>query len=205
VRAHAGSRSGGAWKRLPYVAVASGNDARRPFEDGPAGSSLAWITAGLPTQSTTVDDTWLSFMPRVGGTVGVNRQVCTPARTHIPLSGKGLGRASVSPSISGVACPVSRRVIVRIRAVVDGGTALRERPADSAPPALRRASRSWRWHTRRSSDRVRRDVGRWARESVQCSRVQVGLTRYPKARERPGGRSRPAVLYFAASAAAPRS
>jgi hypothetical protein len=39
---------------------------------------------------------------------------------------------------------------------------------------------------------------------VVCA-SEVGLTRYPKARERPGGRSRPAVLYFAASAAAPRS
>ena len=114
LRAHAGSRSGKAWARLPYVVVASGNDARRPFEDAAPASALAWITAGSPSQSTTVDDTWLSFTPRVGGTVGVNRQLCNPSTQRIPLAGKGLVRQPLSPPITKVVCEVPQRVLVRI-------------------------------------------------------------------------------------------
>jgi hypothetical protein len=128
-RAHAGSRQRSEWTKLPYAVIASGGAARTPFEDAPPESSLAWISAGKPSLSTSVDDSWLSFTARAGGTIGVNRELCTLVRPRLPLTRRGLVGGAVGTRIAGFDCEVPRRVLLRLRAVVDGGTALRERGA----------------------------------------------------------------------------
>lgn len=127
VHAHAGSRTGSEWQRLPYAVISSGGVARTPGIDAPPENSLAWITAGKPTVTTTIDDTWLSFTPRAGGTIGVNRDLCVPAQTRLVLAPHALGGGAVGAQVAGFECEAQRRVLVRIRATVDGGTALRER------------------------------------------------------------------------------
>ena len=126
-RAHSGSRAGSEWRRLPYAVVASGGVARTPFIDAPPENSLVWVSAGRPSSETTMDDEWLSFTPRAGGTVGINRELCSPATHRIPLTHGGLQGGSAGPQAEGFDCEVARRVLIRLHAVVDGGTALRER------------------------------------------------------------------------------
>ena len=126
-RAHSGSRAHSEWMRLPYAVVASGGVARTPFIDDPPENSLAWVTAGQPSSATTIDDEWLSFTVRSGGTVGVNRELCSRATHRIPLTERGLQGGSVGPQAMVFDCEVTRRVLIRVHAVVNGGTALRER------------------------------------------------------------------------------
>lgn len=126
-RAHSGSRAHSEWLTLSYAVVASGGVARTPFVDAPPENSIAWVSAGRPSLATTVDDAWLSFTARAGGTIGVNRELCTPVSTRVPLTPRGLVGGAVGTHVAGFDCEVARRVLVRVRAVVDGGTALRER------------------------------------------------------------------------------
>jgi hypothetical protein len=126
-RAHAGSREGSKWARLPYAVFASGGVARTPFVDAPPDNSLAWITAGGPSPTTTIDEEWLSFTVRAGGTVGVNRELCFPASRRIPLTKRGLRGSGVGAQVVGFDCAVPPRVLIRLRVTVNGPAALRER------------------------------------------------------------------------------
>jgi hypothetical protein len=126
-RAHAGSRMRSEWARLPYAVFASGGVARTPFVDAPPQNSLAWITAGRPSPATTIDDDWLSFTARAGGTVGISKDLCLPASRRIPLTKRGLRGGAVGARVVDFDCEVPRRVLIRLRALVAGPTALRER------------------------------------------------------------------------------
>ena len=125
-RAHAGQR-GPQWLKLPYAVVATGGVARTPFVDAPPDSSIAWVTAGEPSPTTTVDEEYLSFTARVGGTVGVNHTLCTPSRDRVPLASNDLRGGGVGPRTVEFECAAPRTVLVRMRATVQGGTALRDR------------------------------------------------------------------------------
>ncbi len=127
-RAHAGIRSGSSWSKLPYVVAGSGGWAA-PVTGLPSAPSysLAWITAGVPSEATTVGGNGEVFSVRGGGTIGVNASQCHPSSAKVALSGAGLRAAAVSKSWLAIDCIVSRRVLVRIRATVDGVDALRER------------------------------------------------------------------------------
>ena len=127
-RAHAGIRAGSGWSKLPYVVAGSGGWAA-PMTGLPSapGYSLAWITAGVPSATTTVGGNGEVFNVRGGGTIGVNASVCRPSSAKVALSSAGLGGGAVSKSWVAIDCIVSRRVLVRVRATVDGTTALRER------------------------------------------------------------------------------
>lgn len=126
-RAHAASGPQTKREKLAYSAVSSGGSGGTPFVDAPPENSLAWITAGRPTATTTLDDAWLSFTARAGGTVGVNRELCFPTSRRLSFTRSGLSGGRVGRQAIGYECEVPRRVVVRIRAVVDGGAALRER------------------------------------------------------------------------------
>jgi hypothetical protein len=124
-RAHSGSRVRSEWRKLPYAVIASGGLARSDVV-GPPQNSVAWIAAGKPSLGTTLDDERSSFNARVGGTIGVNRDLCSPVSARLPLTRRGLVGGAVGNRSATFDCEVPRRMLVRVRAVVDGGTALRE-------------------------------------------------------------------------------
>jgi hypothetical protein len=149
-RAHAGIRSGSGWSKLPYVVAGSGGWAA-PVTGLPSAPSysLAWITAGVPSDDTTVGGNGEVFSVRGGGTIGVNGNVCSPASAKVPLTSAGLHGGAVSPDWVALDCPVGKRVLVHIRASVEGSSALRERariflatnaPATQAKLAVRTPS-----------------------------------------------------------------
>jgi hypothetical protein len=127
-RAHAGIRGASGWLKLPYVVAGSGGWAA-PVTGLPSAPSysLAWITAGAPSDDTTVGGNGEVFSVRGGGTIGVNASVCRPSSAKVTLSSAGLRGGAVPKSWVAIDCTVSRRVLVRIRATVDGVDALRER------------------------------------------------------------------------------
>ncbi len=127
-RAHAGIRSGSGWAKLPFVIAASGGWAG-PLTGLPnaAGNSLAWISAGTPSASTTVDLDSQSFPVLGGGTLGINSDLCRPSKAAVPLTSAGLRGGTLRRSGVFVNCPAPRRLLIRFRATVEGSTALRDR------------------------------------------------------------------------------
>jgi hypothetical protein len=110
--AHAGTKRGGAWARLPYAGVRSG------VFGGAAGNLLAWITSGKPTKSTVVDQDYDTFDVATFGTVGVRRESCRQASGSVPLSASGLPGGAVPPLGSEFECYAPKQVVVRVRAVL---------------------------------------------------------------------------------------
>lgn len=148
-RAHVGRRIGSEWAKLPYAVVASGGVTRTPGVDTAPGNSLAWVTAGNPSPSSTIDLEWLAFTARAGGTLGVNRTLCNPAHAAVSLSTSGLRGGAVGSDGTTIECDAPKRVFVRFRATVRGSTVLRERarlflatnaPASDAKLAVRTPS-----------------------------------------------------------------
>lgn len=127
-RAHAGVPSGSGWSKLPYAVVASGGWAG-PMTGLPnaPGNSLAWITAGTPSSSTTVDTEAEVFPVLGGGTLGMNESLCRPSRAKVLLGRAGLRGGDAPQDAIGFECVAPRRLLVRFRATVQGSTALRER------------------------------------------------------------------------------
>jgi hypothetical protein len=127
-RAHAGIRSGAGWAKLPYAVAASGGWAG-PLTGLPnaPSNSLAWITAGTPTADTTVGGNSEVFPVLGGGTIGVNKSVCKPSSAKVALTSTGLRGGAVSPNWLAIDCSAPKRVLVRIRASVQGTDALRNR------------------------------------------------------------------------------
>jgi hypothetical protein len=108
VVAHAGSRSGKRWAKLPYVGLRTGNATVS------TANLLAWVSAGRPTASSTMDLDFWSFGGL--GTVGVRRTLCRATRTRVPLSPAGL-RGGAAPDVGfAFACEAPARVLVRVRA-----------------------------------------------------------------------------------------
>ena len=126
-RAHPGIRSGAGWSKLPFVVAASGGWAG-PLTGLPnaAGNSLAWISAGTPSASTTVDLDSQSFPVLSGGTLGVNSDLCRPSKAAVPLTSAGL-RGGAMREGAFIDCPAPSRLLIRFRAIVQGSTALRDR------------------------------------------------------------------------------
>jgi len=127
-RAHAGIRGGSGWLKLPYAVAGSGGWAA-PVTGLPSapGYSLAWITAGVPSEDTTVGGNGEVFQVLGGGTIGVNKSVCSPSRATVALTSTGLRGGTVSPDWLAIDCPAPKRVLLRIRASVQGADALRDR------------------------------------------------------------------------------
>jgi hypothetical protein len=127
VRAHAGVREKSEWTKLSYAMVSSGGPVRTPWVDRAPENSLAWVSGGKPSPEALNDEGWLSFTVQLGGTVGVSRDGCTPVKKRLRLSRNGLVGGAVGTSLVEYDCEVPRRVLVRVRAIVDGGAALRHR------------------------------------------------------------------------------
>lgn len=127
-RAHSGVRSGSVWSKLPYAAVATGGWAG-PLTGLPNApvNSLAWITAGTPSASTTAGSGPETFPVVGGGTVGVNRNLCRRTSAKVAFGRAGLRGGTAPRTALDVDCPAPRRLLVRLRATVEGASALRER------------------------------------------------------------------------------
>jgi len=117
--AHAGTKRGSAWARLPYAGVRTG------VFGGGAGNLLAWITSGKPTKSTVVDQDYDTFDVATFGTVGVRRESCRQMSGAVPLSPSGLPGGAAPPLGSEFECYAPKQVVVRVRAVLASPGTLR--------------------------------------------------------------------------------
>jgi hypothetical protein len=108
VTAHAGSRNGKQWAKLPYVGLRTGNATIS------TANLLGWVSAGRPVAATTLD---LDFWTFGGlGTVGIRRPLCRVTSAPVPLSPTGL-RGGAAPALgSRFSCEAPARVLVRLRA-----------------------------------------------------------------------------------------
>jgi len=127
-RAHSGVRSGSGWAKLPWAGASSGGWAG-PLTGLPnaPGNTLAWITAGAPSASTTVGADGEVFPVLGGGTVGVNSSMCQPSKAKVALSPSGLRGGAASAVVVALDCAAPRRLLVRFKASVEGSSVLRER------------------------------------------------------------------------------
>jgi hypothetical protein len=132
-RAHPGVRTGGAWTKLAYAGLRAG------VFSGGTGNLLAWISAGKPTATTTVDQEFWTFDVKTFGTVGVNGNACNPTTARVPLSPTGLRGGVAVPLGDEFKCDVPRRVLVRIRAVLASRASLHGREFESVHVPVREA------------------------------------------------------------------
>jgi hypothetical protein len=129
-RAHPGTRVGGSWTRLAYAGVRTG---------GGTLNLLAWISAGRPAKSTTVDLDFRAFDVRTFGTVGIRGELCNPARATVPLTRSGLRGGAAAPLGDELVCEVPRRVVLRLRAVLESRATLHGQEFESVHVPVREA------------------------------------------------------------------
>jgi hypothetical protein len=118
-RAHAGTRLNRSWARLPYAGLRTG------VFSGSTENMLAWITSGMPAKTTTIDQNADTFTVTTAGTVGVRRELCRPSGASVPLTSAGLRGGPAPPLGYEYECAAPRRVLVRIRAVLQSRAVLR--------------------------------------------------------------------------------
>jgi hypothetical protein len=132
-RAHPGARAGKSWTKLAYAGLRAG------VFSGGTGNLLAWISAGKPTKTTTLDQEFWTFDVKTFGTIGVNGKACNPTRSSVPLSAAGLRGGTAVPLGDELKCDVPRRVLVRIRAVLEAKASLHGREFESVHVPVREA------------------------------------------------------------------
>ena len=132
-RAHPGARTGTSWTKLAYAGLRTG------VFSGATGNLLAWISAGKPTKTTTVDQEFWTLDVATLGTIGVRGELCNPTRATVPLTAGGLRGGAAAPLGSELKCDVPRRVLVRVRAAFDSRAALRGKEFESAHVPVREA------------------------------------------------------------------
>jgi hypothetical protein len=117
VRGHRGIRqSASEWRQLAFAVVASGTVASATES---LDVSLAWITAGAPGGHTSMDQpTGWPHYPHNEGTVAFNRRHCTPSAARVPLVPARMDGGAASPLGEEIDCFTPRRVLVRLRAVM---------------------------------------------------------------------------------------
>lgn len=118
VKGHQGIRERSSeWKQLAFAVVGTGAAGGSPQTS--LDNSLAWITAGVPTGHTSMDagGTWPHY-PHNEGTIVFNRRLCTPSAARVPLVPAGLQGGAAGPFGEEVDCFPPRRVLLRLRAVM---------------------------------------------------------------------------------------
>jgi hypothetical protein len=111
-RAHAGTKRGNAWARLPYAGVRTG------VFSGSAGNLLVWITSGRPSKGTMADQDYDAFDVTTFGTVGVRRESCRQTSQPVALTRAGLRGGATTRLGTELECFTPKQVVVRIRAVL---------------------------------------------------------------------------------------
>ena len=124
-RAHPGARTAGAWTKLAYAGLRAG------VFSGGTGNLLAWVTAGKPTKTTTVDQEFWTFDVVTFGTVGIRGDLCNPTKATVPLAASGLRGGAAAPLGDELECDVPRRLLVRVRAVLASRASLHGREFES--------------------------------------------------------------------------
>ncbi len=124
-RAHRGSgRRGSGWDRPAFADISTtvSGAAATAIED-----ELAWIAAGPPSASSTVTSTLVgyTFPFRVWGTVSVNGKLCRATTSRLPLARTKLQGGGVGPIDDRWDCVTGRRVVVRIRAILESKASLK--------------------------------------------------------------------------------
>lgn len=132
-RAHPGARTAGKWTKLAYAGLRTG------VFSGATGNLLAWVSAGAPTRTTSVDQEYWTFDVRTLGTVGIRGDLCNPARASVPLSAAGLRGGAAAPLGDEMQCEAPRRVFVRVRAVLDSRAVPRGKDFESVHVPAREA------------------------------------------------------------------
>jgi len=107
-----------------YLGAPSGG-VRTGVFSGAAGNLLAWITSGRPVKATVVDQDYDTFDVATFGTVGVRRESCRQSSGHVVLTSAGLRGGAAAPLGREFECFAPKQVIVRVRAVLAGASALR--------------------------------------------------------------------------------
>ena len=126
-RVHSGIReSATGWEQLPFAAVSTGGSAGVRNTPELLDNSLAWITAGKPSPSTTLDSGWGASPVRSSGTLALRTTGCTKTTARVPLTAKGLRGGAAGPFGEEVDCPTPRRVLVRIRATLQSSARLQQ-------------------------------------------------------------------------------
>jgi len=113
------------WRQLPFAAVSTGGSAGVRNTPELLGNSLAWITAGKPSSSTTLDSGWGASPVRSSGTIALRTTGCTKTTARVPLTARGLRGGAAGPFGEEVDCP-TRRVLVRIRATLESSAKLQK-------------------------------------------------------------------------------
>lgn len=133
-RAHSGTRLQGAWAKLPYAGFRTG------VFGGPGGNMLAWVTAGKPTATSTIDNEYDTFDVKTFGTLGVRRELCRQTSTKVPLTSAALQGGVAAPLGDEFECFAPKQIVVRIRAVLATSGAFRRGPLyQTAHVAVREA------------------------------------------------------------------
>jgi hypothetical protein len=130
VKGHRGTgRSGSTWIRPAFASVTSGPATNGgPQNPTILDNSLVWMTAGRPSAaSTLVEEHLLSdlYRTQVWGTLAVNARLCRLTKARVTLSPQGLQGGALGPFEDGFSCATSRRVVVRVRAVLATAGVLR--------------------------------------------------------------------------------
>jgi hypothetical protein len=116
-------RRGSSWNSPAFASVVStvSGAAATAVEN-----NLVWVTAGAPSATATVVETMpgFTFPFRSWGTVAVSRGLCRPSTQRVALSKKGLQGGAVGVFDEAWDCVTGRRVLVRVRAVVESATKL---------------------------------------------------------------------------------
>lgn len=127
-RAHRGIReSGSKWKQLPFAVVSTGGSAGIRNSPALLGDSLAWITAGRPSVTTTIDTEWRASPAQPSGTLAVQGASCRSTTARVPLTTGELQGGVASPFGDERDCVAPRRVLVHVRATLQSQASLRSR------------------------------------------------------------------------------
>jgi len=127
------------WKQLPFAVVATGRATSSISQWGSLAHAFAWITAGDPAATTTIDLDWRKT--GVPATLGVNLRACKRATSRVALSATGLFGGGASPFGEEFDCSTPRRFLVRVRAVLSSPASLRTRESFLATKVAVREAR----------------------------------------------------------------
>lgn len=118
---YSGVRQNRKWFRLPFAVVSTGETASRQQA---LDNAFAWITAGRPDAESQLGEFFFPVLAAQLGTVGFDRRLCRPT-SRIPLSSAGLRGGVAAQLGDSFDCAVARRVIVRVRAVLESPAVLK--------------------------------------------------------------------------------
>ncbi len=116
LRAHSGVRqSRNVWRKLPFAMVTNGNV---NYDD-----ALVWISAGRPSASTLLGESYFQAHVRDYGTAGIRlADGCRATRARVAFSTKGLSGGQASQLGEVYDCETPREVLVRVRATLEAGS-----------------------------------------------------------------------------------